>query len=127
MASKTNDQLKIYTYNQLTACTNDNLGNFPSSVILTILSHSMDKISDEQYKNICSVLFSTDSSIDSWEARSTDETQTPSIGVGNVVGSGSAVIAGGNDTFDVLYDELINGDRTYQITVYANIGGVWYG
>ena len=97
------------------------------SATISIVSHSADKISDETGKTVCSVVFSTDVGIDSWEARATDESQTPGIGVGTVVGSGSSVSAGGNANFDVVYSELVNGDRMYQITVYANIGGVWYG
>lgn len=94
---------------------------------LTINSHTKDKISDETNMTTCEVSFSTNIAIDSWEARATDESQTPGIGVGTVVGSGSSVSAGGSANFDVVYSELVNGDRMYKITVYANIGGVWYG
>lgn len=85
---------------------------------LSIVSHSADKISDETGKTVCSVVFSTDQAIGSWEARATYESQTPGPGVGWVVGSGGSISAGGTGSFDVDYTELTYGDRVYTITVY---------
>lgn len=86
--------------------------------VLTIDTFSLSKISDEIGKNTCSVTFSTDRDILSWEARATNETQTPAQGVGVVVGSGGSVSAGGTGSFDVDYTELTDGDRVYTISVY---------
>ena len=88
------------------------------TAILSIVSHSMDKISDETGKTTCSVIFSTDIAIASWEARATYPGQTPGPGVGWVVGSGGAISSGGTGTFDVTYDELTYGDQTYTVSVY---------
>lgn len=88
------------------------------SATISIVSHSADKVSDETGKTVCSVVFSTDAGIGSWEARATYESQTPGPGVGWVVGSGGAISSGGQGTFDVTYDELTYGDRVYTITAY---------
>lgn len=88
------------------------------SATISIVSHSADKISDETGKTVCSVIFSTDQTIGSWEARATYESQTPGPGVGWVVGSGGSISSGGTGSFDVDYTELTYGDRVYTITVY---------
>lgn len=88
------------------------------SAILSVVYHSLDRLSDEAGKTTCAVTFSTDIVIAGWEARATYESQTPGPGVGWVVGNGGAVNAGGTASFDVTFDELTYGDRVYTISVY---------
>ena len=93
---------------------------------ITIVSYTLSKISDETEYNKCVVVFKSDVNTTQWEARATTELQTPAQGVGLLVGDGTSVSANTDINFDVDYTELTNGDRTYQITAYAQVGGVWY-
>ena len=94
--------------------------------VITITNSPVAKISDETGKTTCTVNFTCDIDITQWEARATNGT-SPAQGVGLLVGSynGTSVSAGTQQTFDVTYDELTNGDLTYQITVYGYANGVW--
>lgn len=93
-----------------------------------ITNTPITKISDEITVDSCLVEFScTNTDIDSWEARATTDAQTPSQGVGLLVGSGSSVLQNVTASFNVDDEELTGGDREYTITIYVQSGGVWYG
>lgn len=90
-----------------------------STPIITIVSYSTNKISDEIGKDICTVIFRASLELLSWEARASNETQTPGLGVGLLVGSGGEVIANTDISFDIIDDELTQGDRAYVVTIYV--------
>lgn len=90
----------------------------PAAAIISVVSHSTDKISDEIGKTSCAVTFSPDKNIESWEARATYPGQTPAPGVGWVVGSGGAISAGSEDSLLITYDQLVYGDLDYTISFY---------
>jgi uncharacterized repeat protein (TIGR02543 family) len=90
------------------------------------LQYSTTKISDELNKDSCSVSFTCSQSIDTWEARATNETVTPENRNGLIVGSGTTLSANTTASFVVDDEELTQGDRIYTIRVYVEKGGVWY-
>ena len=92
--------------------------------IITIQSQDVTKISSVSGHNRCTVSFTADQELTYWEARATTK-QTPAHGVGTLVESGTLAE---NQTGYVYvdYDELINGDVKYTITIYGqNSDGVW--
>lgn len=97
------------------------------NVEILIISNSNNKISDEPGVDTCVVTFKTNTNATQWVARATNKTQTPANGVGIIVGSGGTLNAETNQIFNVDYNELTDGDRVYTITIYVNVGGVWYG
>ena len=97
------------------------------NVEILIISNSNNKISDEPGVDTCIVTFKTNTNATQWVARATNETQNPANGVGIIVGSGGTLNAETNQVFNVDYNELTDGDRVYTITIYVNVGGVWYG
>lgn len=54
--------------------------------------------------------------LDQWEARADGSGQ----GSGSLVGSGGAVTANSDVSFDVLDEELTGGDKLYRINVYGH-------
>lgn len=100
----------------------------PTEIQAYVKSISRLKISNENGVDSCFVEFSCDASdIEEWEARASIESQTPSQGVGLLVGSGSALSQGVTANFSVEDEELTSGDREYVITIYVRKDGVWYG
>lgn len=89
--------------------------------VITIQSHTLDKISDETGKTSCTVVFRADVACDQWEARAGGSGQ----GQGLLVGSGSAINANTDTSFDVTYGELTNGEGLYRINVYGHTAGGW--
>jgi hypothetical protein len=100
-------------------------GFFTSSVIsapvITLQSHTLDKISDETGKTTCTVVFRANLACDQWEARAGGSGQ----GQGLLVGSGAAINANTDTSFDVTYDELTAGEGLYRINVYGHTSGGW--
>jgi hypothetical protein len=98
------------------------LGESFTPAIITVVANSMSKISDEPGKTTCTVTFKPDQALTAWEARADGTGQ----GQGLLVGSGGAVTANTEVTFDVDYTELTQGDKTYRINIYGqNASGAW--
>lgn len=93
---------------------------------VTLIGFTREKISDETGMNTSVVTFSVDNQVDNWKALATTESQTPSSTVGELVGSGTALSAFAPVNFNVDYNELTSGDRVYTVTIYVQVGGVWY-
>jgi len=91
------------------------------TVEINIESISSFKISNQVGKQTSTVVFTTNQTVDAWEARATNETVTAENRAGALVGSGTI-----DRTFDVDHTEVSEGDRTYTIRVYVQVGGVWY-
>lgn len=90
--------------------------------IITIISYTKDKISDEEGMTTSYVTFQSNQDLIEWEARADGIGQ----GTGDLVGQGYNVSANTDVTFDVHYTELTSGDKIYRINVYGkNAKGVW--
>lgn len=92
-----------------------------SAPVISLISSSSNIISDEVGKTTCSVVFHSNVSCDQWEARAGGSGQ----GGGLLVGSGGAINANTDTSFDVTYDELTEGDKTYRINVYGHNTAGW--
>jgi len=97
------------------------------SVDITIVRHTRAKISDVVGYTNSDITFQCSANATQWCARATTDAQTPSYGVGSLVGSGGIINANTDVAFDVDCTELISGDVAYKIVVYCYVGGVWYG
>ena len=92
--------------------------------IITIQSQDVTKISSITGYDRCTVTFTSDQALTSWEARATT-TQTPGHGVGLLVESGT-LAEGATGYVYVDNEELTNGDLNYRIDIYGqNSDGVW--
>lgn len=92
--------------------------------IITIKSYTKPKISDEIDMTKSTAVFSINQDILQWEARADGS----GLGQGLLVGSGGAILANTDITFDIDYTELTQGDKTYRINIYAqNTSGFWNG
>ena len=90
--------------------------------VISLQSESRTIISGIVGVNDSQVIFRSNEKLDQWEARA-DGTGT--VGVGLLVGSGSAVNENQNVSFDILNTELTNGDKTYPIDVFAHNTAGW--
>lgn len=88
---------------------------------IAIQGTPVSKISDETGKTTCSVTFRSTTDCDQWEARAAGTGN----GSGTLVGSGSAISADTDTSFDVTYDELTGGDGAYRINVYGHNATGW--
>jgi hypothetical protein len=96
-------------------------GGSPAPTI-TVQSYDKSTISDESGMTMSTVVFKSDQGLTQWEARADGNGQ----GQGLLVGSGGAVTANTEVTFDVDYTELTLGDKTYRINIYGkNASGAW--
>ena len=93
--------------------------------VISVKSHSLNSISDEAGMTTCVIVFSANLQCDQWEARATYGAASPGLGVGSLVGSGGSLAANIDANFNVDYDELINGDGNYTITVYGHNEAGW--
>jgi len=93
-----------------------------TDLIIEISNYTLDRISDEIGYQTSAVTFQANQDLVEWEARA-DGT---GHGSGLLVGSGGSANANTNVIFDVDYNELTQGDKTYQINVYGkNSDGLW--
>ena len=90
--------------------------------IVTLQSYTRIKISDEVGCNTSLVTFRADQNCDQWEARAGGN---GTVGVGLLVGSGSAINSGVDVQFNVDWNELTGGDIEYPIDVFAHTSGGW--
>jgi hypothetical protein len=95
-------------------------GSSPPSI--NIASYTKSKISDEVGMTRSTVTFQSNQDLVEWEARADGNGH----GVGLLVGSGASASASTNVSFDVDYNELTLGDKSYRINVYGkNAEGTW--
>jgi hypothetical protein len=93
-----------------------------SPATVTLKSYTRSKISDEPGMTISTVIFQSSQNLTQWEARADGS----GAGQGLLVGSGGAVSANTDISFDVDYSELTSGDKIYRINIYGkNASGVW--
>jgi hypothetical protein len=89
---------------------------------ISIVSYTKNVISDEVGATSSNVTFKSDQILQAWEARANGNGH----GAGLLVGSGGALTANTNVSFDVDYTELTGGDGNYTINVYGqNESGAW--
>lgn len=103
-----------------------NIGYFTQTIsttpTITIQSYTKSKISAQTTQDISTVTFQSDQNLLQWEARADGNGQ----GSGLLVGSGGAVTANTDVTFDIENEELTFGDKIYRINIYGqNESGVW--
>ncbi len=120
--------LNNYTYAMLASYTYATInGTVYYSVEPIITGSTAGKISNKATKTTSYVTWKADVDVTQWEARATLVGQSSGVGVGLLVGSGSAVAANTVTQFDVINTELTLGDGSYKIAVYINVNGTWYG
>lgn len=119
--------LNFYTHAQLNSYTHNTLAGTIHFEVRTTVTYSRDVIGKLATVNVCNVKFSSTAKIDAWECRATLEGSAYGVGIGLLVGSGGAVTANTETSFDITYSQLTFGDGKYRITVYVQLDGVWYG
>ena len=114
------------THTQLSAYTHATLQGTFHFWLEAVVTWNRDIIGGVSPYNVCNVQWTCSAAVDLWECRATLG-GTPAPGVGLLVGSGNAVSANVNTSFNVTNTQLTLGDGVYQITVYVQLGGIWYG
>lgn len=99
----------------------------PTETVISLTDYTRVKLSDEVGYTTSTLTFQCSNNATQWCARATTDAQTPSYGVGSLVGIGGAINANTDVAFDVDYTELVSGDVAYKISIYCYVGGVWYG
>jgi len=89
---------------------------------ITLQSFSVNRISSIAGVNVCSVSFTSNQNLLEWEARADGNGH----GSGTLVGNGTNLSAGQTGHFEVWYNELLAGDKIYQINIYGrNANNQW--
>jgi hypothetical protein len=100
------------------------IDTFISQIVLAVRIHSKtkSKISSITGMDISTITIQSNQALQAWEARADGNGH----GTGDLVGSGGALAANTNQTFDVEDSELTWGDKAYRINVYGqNVAGDW--
>jgi hypothetical protein len=89
--------------------------------IITLISYTKSKISDEPGMTLSTVVFRSDVALEQWEARAGGFAN----GQGLLVGSGLTAEPNTDISFDVECSELTEGDKLYRINIYGKNAQGW--
>lgn len=94
--------------------------------VIKIKSQSLNIVSDKTGYRQCVCTFTVNSDIIQWEARAVKGKVEPQRGVGTLVESGQYLKENEIGTVYVDYNELVDGDGNYTISIFAqSIDGFW--
>lgn len=99
---------------------NDGIKTIP---VITVVNFDKSKIG---VNDTCTLTFTSDTDLQSWEVRATTNTVDDGHGVGLLVESGNSLSANVEQKAYIDTSELTNGDLTYRIDVYGlSADGGW--